>query len=66
MPATSQDRVAITNAQIVTVDKSSSVIENGSLVVGGDGSIRAISSSPIANDAPETIDANGAIVMPGL
>jgi len=66
MSTNTQDRFAITNAQIVTVDKSASVIENGSLVVGGDGSIRAISSSPIANNAPETIDANGAIVMPGL
>ena len=66
MPINTQDRLAITNAQIVTVDKSASVIENGSLVVGGDGSIRAISSSPIANNALETIDANGAIVMPGL
>ena len=61
-----QDQVVITNAQIVTVDKSASVIENGSLVVGGDGSIRAISSTPIANNATETIDARGAIVMPGL
>ncbi|NCU80947.1 MAG: amidohydrolase [Acidimicrobiia bacterium] len=60
------DRIAIINAQIVTVDKSATVIENGSLVVGGDGSIRAISSTPIANNAPETIDAGGAIVMPGL
>ena len=66
MPINTQDRIAITNAQIVTVNKSASVIENGSLVVGGDGSIRAISSSPIANNALETIDANGAIVMPGL
>jgi 5-methylthioadenosine/S-adenosylhomocysteine deaminase len=66
MSTNMQDRLAIVNAQIVTVDKSASVIENGSLVIGGDGSIRAISSSPIANDAPETIDANGAIVMPGL
>ncbi|MEY4196948.1 MAG: hypothetical protein RL482_1040, partial [Actinomycetota bacterium] len=66
MSTNTQDRFAITNAQIVTVDKSASVIENGSLVVGGDGSIRAISSSPIANNAPETIDANGGIVMPGL
>ena len=66
MPINTQDQLAITNAQIVTVDKSASVIENGSLVVGGDGSIRAISSSPIANNALETIDANGAIVMPGL
>ena len=61
-----RDRVAINNAQIVTVDKSASVIEDGSLIVGGDGSIRAISSTPIANNATETIDARGAIVMPGL
>jgi 5-methylthioadenosine/S-adenosylhomocysteine deaminase len=66
MSTNTQDRVAIVNAQIVTVDKSASVIENGSLIIGGDGSIRAISSTSIANNASETIDANGAIVMPGL
>ena len=66
MSTNTQDRIAINNAQIVTVDKSASVIENGSLVVGGDGSIRAISSGPIVNNATETIDARGAIVMPGL
>jgi 5-methylthioadenosine/S-adenosylhomocysteine deaminase len=66
MSTNTQDQVAIVNAQIVTVDKSASVIENGSLVIGGDGSIRAISSTSIANNASETIDANGAIVMPGL
>ena len=66
MSTNTQDRVAIVNAQIVTVDKSASVIENGSLVIGGDGSIRAISSTSIVNNASETIDANGAIVMPGL
>jgi len=66
MSANTQDRIAIINAQIVTVDKSASVIENGSLVIGDDGSIRAISPTSIANNATETIDANGAIVMPGL
>jgi len=66
MSANTQDRIAIINAQIVTVDKSASVIENGSLVIGYDGSIRAISPTSIANNASETIDANGAIVMPGL
>lgn len=60
------DLLAIINAQIVTVDKSASVIENGSLVVAGDGSIRAISKTAITNDAKEVIDARGAIVMPGL
>ena len=66
MATNTQDRMAINNAQIVTVDNSATVVENGSLVVGSDGSIRAISASPIANNAPETIDARGAIVMPGL
>ncbi len=66
MSVNTQDRIAIINAQIVTVDKSASVIENGSLVIGDDGSIRAISPTSIANNASETIDANGAIVMPGL
>lgn len=66
MPTSTQDRLVITNAQIVTVDSSASVIENGCLVVANDGSIRAISPTPIANTAAETIDARGAIVMPGL
>lgn len=66
MSPKTQDRVAINNAQIVTVDKFATVIKNGSLVVGADGAIRAISNSPISNDAAETIDARGAIVMPGL
>lgn len=61
-----QDLVAITNAHIVTVDKFATVIENGSLVVGADGSIREISNTAIPHNASQTIDANGAIVMPGL
>ena len=41
---TNQDRIAVINAQIVTVDKKGSVIDNGSLVVGADGAIREIAS----------------------
>ena len=66
MTVTSQDKIAIVNAQIVTVDKDSSVIENGSLVVGADGTIRAIAPGNITHNATEVIDARGAIVMPGL
>ncbi len=58
--------VAIINAQIVTVDKQGSVIDDGSLVVGADGSIRAIASGKVEHTAAEVIDARGAIVMPGL
>ena len=61
-----KDRIAIINAQIVTVDESGSVIDNGSLVVGANGEIRAISKGQIDNDAPVVVDAHGAIVMPGL
>lgn len=64
--STNQDRVAIINAQIVTVDKQGSVIEDGSLVVGADGVIREIASGKIGHTASEVIDARGAIVMPGL
>ena len=66
MTVTSQDKIAIVNAQIVTVDKDSSIIENGSLVVGADGTIRAIAPGNITHNATEVIDARGAIVMPGL
>lgn len=61
-----QDKVAIINAQIVTVDTQGSVIDNGSLVVGADGAIREIASGKISHTANEVIDARGAIVMPGL
>lgn len=63
---TSQDRIAVVNAQIVTVDKQGSVIDDGSLVVGADGAIRAIASGQLEHNAAEVIDAHGAIVMPGL
>lgn len=63
---TSQDRIAVVNAQIVTVDKQGSVIDDGSLVVGADGAIRAIASGQLEHTAAEVIDARGAIVMPGL
>ena len=66
MTVASKDKIAIVNAQIVTVDKDSSIIENGSLVVGADGTIRAIAPGKIAHNATEVIDARGAIVMPGL
>ena len=63
---TSQDRIAVINAQIVTVDKQGSVIDDGSLVVGADGAIRAIASGQLEHTAAEVIDARGAIVMPCL
>ena len=63
---TKRDVVAIINAQIVTVDKQGSVIDDGSLVVGADGSIRALASGKLEHTAAEVIDARGAIVMPGL
>ena len=64
--SSNQDRIAVINAQIVTVDESGSVIDNGSLIVGANGAIRAISSGEINHNATEIIDAHGAIVMPGL
>lgn len=63
---TTQDRIAIVNAQIVTVDNQGSVIDDGTLVVGADGAIRAIAGGKIEHTATEVIDARGAIVMPGL
>ncbi|MCX6530937.1 MAG: hypothetical protein NTY54_01250, partial [Actinobacteria bacterium] len=60
--SSNQDRIAVINAQIVTVDESGSVIDNGSLIVGANGAIRAISSGEINHNANEIIDARGAIV----
>lgn len=61
-----QDRIAVINAQIVTVDESGSVIDNGSLIVDANGAIREIASGKLEHNAKEIIDARGAIVMPGL
>ncbi len=63
---TNQDLIAVINAQIVTVNKQGSVIDDGSLVVGADGAIRAIANGKLEHTAAEVIDARGAIVMPGL
>ncbi|MCX6536489.1 MAG: hypothetical protein NT119_08065, partial [Actinobacteria bacterium] len=57
---TNQDRIAVINAQIVTVDTKGSVIENGSLVIGADGAIREIASGKLEHTAAEVIDARGA------
>jgi len=66
MATTSADRIAIVNAQIVTVDKTTTVIDNGTIVVKHDGSIDKIGAGRIDHDATEVVDAGGAIVMPGL
>lgn len=66
MNSQNRDKIAIINAQIVTVDECASIVDNGSLIVGFDGAIRAISQGKVAHNATKVIDARGAIVMPGL
>ena len=66
MTTTNADLIAIVNAQIVTVDESATVIENGTIVVKQDGSIGKIGAGRVDHDAKEIVDAGGSIVMPGL
>ncbi|MFM7338124.1 MAG: hypothetical protein ACKO2E_07600, partial [Actinomycetota bacterium] len=66
MTTTNTDLIAIVNAQIVTVDESATVIENGTIVVKQDGSIGKIGAGRVDHDAKEIVDAGGSIVMPGL
>lgn len=62
----SKDLLAISNARIVTVDASGTVIDNGTIVVDERGIIREISHGEVAHSATTVIDARGGIVMPGL
>lgn len=56
--------LAITNATIVVVNDNGDVIENGNIRVNDDGVIDAITTKSIS--ANEVIDADSAIVMPGI
>jgi 5-methylthioadenosine/S-adenosylhomocysteine deaminase len=60
------DRLAIINATAILVDEHATVLRDATLVVGGDGAIRALASGALPHDAPNVIDARGGIVMPGL
>jgi 5-methylthioadenosine/S-adenosylhomocysteine deaminase len=58
----------ITNGLVVTMDAQHRVVENGAVAVRGDAIVAVGSSAELAAqyDAVKTIDARGAIVMPGL
>ena len=58
--------LAIINARVVTADAEGTVVENATIVVDSKGLIREIASGAVTHNAPQTIDACGAIVMPGL
>lgn len=60
------DRLAITNATAIVADDAATVVDNATLVIADDGTIRALAAGTIAHDAREVIDAQGALVMPGL
>ncbi len=60
------DRLAVINATVVVADDASTVVRDATLVVGKDGSIRALATGTVPHDAPDVIDARGGIVMPGL
>jgi 5-methylthioadenosine/S-adenosylhomocysteine deaminase len=58
----------ITNATIVTMDGERQIIENGQIAVRGD-SIYAVGKGPLfpkGTQAKQTIDAKGALVLPGF
>ena len=56
--------LAVTNATVVVANDSGDVIENGNVLVNDDGVIEAVTTKSVR--ASEMIDAEGAIVMPGI
>ncbi len=69
-PALAKDTVdlVVTNGTVITMDAQRRVIENGAVAVRGDSIVAVGPSAEIGAqyDAAKTIDAHGAIVMPGL
>jgi 5-methylthioadenosine/S-adenosylhomocysteine deaminase len=60
------DRLAIVNATALVADDTATVVHDATLVIGHDGTIRALTTGTTPHDAPDVIDARGGIVMPGL
>ena len=56
--------LAITNATVVVANDAGDVIERGNILVDDDGVIEAVTTKSVA--AAEIIDADSAIVMPGI
>ena len=56
--------LAVTNATVVVANESGDVIEHGNVLVNDDGVIEAVTTKAVT--ASEVIDAEGAIVMPGI
>lgn len=56
--------LAITNATVVVANDAGQVIEQGNVLVNDDGVIEAVTTKSVT--ASEVIDADGAIVMPGI
>ncbi|HEY0703333.1 MAG TPA: amidohydrolase [Candidatus Acidoferrales bacterium] len=69
-PAFAKERVdlVVTNGTVITMDGQRRVIANGAVAVRGDSIVAVGPSAEIGAqyDAAKTIDAHGAIVMPGL
>ncbi len=69
-PAFAKDNVdlVVTNGTVITMDAQRRVIENGAVAVRGDSIVAVGPSAEISAQyqATKTIDAHGAIVMPGL
>jgi 5-methylthioadenosine/S-adenosylhomocysteine deaminase len=69
-PAFAKDNVdlVVTNGTVITMDAQRRVIENGAVAVRGDSIVAVGPSAEIRTQyqATKTIDAHGAIVMPGL
>src|ERR1700739_181828 len=73
LPQTPQNQAVsvdllITNSTIVTMDPNRRVIEAGQIAIGGD-SIVALGPAPLlpkGTTAKQTIDAKGALVLPGF
>jgi 5-methylthioadenosine/S-adenosylhomocysteine deaminase len=70
LPTLAKDSVdlVVTNGTVITMDPQRRVIENGAVAVRGDSIVAVGTSAEIGAryEAAKTIDAHGAIVMPGL
>ena len=70
LPASAKEKadLIVTNGVVVTMDPARRVIENGAVAIRGDSILAAGPSETISAeyDAAKTIDARGALILPGL